>query len=140
MLCGVDITNKQFKTKNGTTYPSNWVAINKNRLNVLKSLDIIVLDEVYPPITSGETYNGYVDHIIIGTTTGSTRVYNVQTKSNYELNIPINYKLFLLKQDLLLLAADVAVGIDGANDKYLALRTQISDLESQLRSVTGSTY
>jgi len=140
MLNGVDVTNRQFKTKNGTTYPGNWVKINKDRLNVLASLGITVLDEVYPPITSGETYNGYVDHIITGATTGSTRVYNVEAKSNDEFNIPINFKLMSLKHDLLLLAADVAVGIDGANDKYLALRTQITELESQLRPVTGSTY
>lgn len=64
--------NGQFKTENGTTYPSNWCDFASPE--ELEELGIIALQEIYPVLESNETYGGYIDDLV-----NKTRTYKVIT-------------------------------------------------------------
>lgn len=69
ILDGVDITNRQFITTNGTSYPYNWC--NLATPEEILSIGIISLTEVWPSLDPGNEYNGeYIDDFI-----GLTRTY-----------------------------------------------------------------
>lgn len=76
-LYGEVVNNKQFRTKNGNQYPSNWIKLATD--DEIISVGIQILTEVFPTILLPilQRYNGsYTD-------SDTARTYSVETGINF---------------------------------------------------------
>lgn len=63
----------QFKTKDGTTYPSNWLDLSTEIEK--QAINVITLTEIFPILNENESYDGsFIDNLQT-----LTRTYNKVT-------------------------------------------------------------